>query len=66
MGAQEFLCEQANIRLAIGGHYEIPFDPKRAVGDQELLLLTAIDTTFLLRRGPIFRNLPRSPRHPLL
>ena len=49
-GAQEFFAEQANIRLAIGGFYEIQFDPKRAVGDQGLLLLTAIDTTFLLRR----------------
>jgi uncharacterized protein YndB with AHSA1/START domain len=27
-GAQEFFAEKANIRLAIGGPYEIQFDPK--------------------------------------
>lgn len=28
VGAQEFFAEKANIRLAIGGPYEIQFDPK--------------------------------------
>ena len=27
-GAEEFFAEKANIRLAIGGPYEIQFDPK--------------------------------------
>ena len=59
-GAEEFFAQKANIRLAIGGPYEIQFDPKNEQsGTKGLKILSYAPEEMILFSGMHRQNIPR-------